>query len=306
MKIFVLAPKEDWICDRQAHEWNTANPSLCVTNPADADVIWLLAGWCWNQIPVQILSSKKVVLSVHHIVPEKFDRSKILEFQYRDNFVDAYHVPNKTTHNHIRQLTKKPILTVPFWFDSSIWHPIDKTNSRKELGIKEDEFIIGSFQRDTEGGTGLPKLEKGPDLFCDLIKKIKDEGLVQNPRVLLGGWRRSYVIDRLKKMNIDYTYFELVPLETIKKMYASCDLYVVSSRYEGGPQAVLEASAMNVPIISRDVGIAKSVLSPSCVMDIPIEFSIPSSESIAKNYNTVLGYEIHNLKKNFIEMFESV
>jgi glycosyltransferase involved in cell wall biosynthesis len=306
VKIFVLAPKEDWICDRQAQEWNSANPHLCTDNMQGADIIWLLAGWCWNQVPIQILASKKIVLTVHHIVPEKFVEQKISEFLYRDNFVDVYHVPNDTTRDHIRQFTTKKIVVIPFWFDSSTWSPLDKKNSRKSLNLKEEDFIIGSFQRDTEGESGLPKLEKGPDLFCNLIQKIKNEKLIENPRILLGGWRRSYVIDRLKKMNIDYTYFELVPLETIKKMYASCDLYVVSSRYEGGPQAVLEASAMNVPIISRDVGIAKSVLSPSCVMDIPIEFSIPSSESIVKNYNTVLGYEIHNLKKNFIEMFESV
>lgn len=306
MKIFVLAPKEDWICDRQANEWIATNSHLCTDDIRSADLIWLLAGWCWNQIPVEILASKKVVLTVHHVVPEKFGPEKISEFIYRDNFVDVYHVPNNTTRDHIRKYTNKRIVVIPFWFDSTTWMPLDKINSRIELGLNKEDFIIGSFQRDTEGGTGLPKLEKGPDLFCDLIQRLKDEKLVENLRVLLGGWRRSYVIERLKKMNIDYSYFELVPLETIKKMYASCDLYVVSSRYEGGPQAVLEASAMKVPIISRDVGIAKSVLSPSCIMNIPFEFSVPTNEDIEDNYRTVLGHEIHNLKNNFIEMFESV
>lgn len=306
MKIFVLAPREEWICDRQAKEWIATNSHLCTDDIRSADLIWLLAGWCWNQIPVETLSSKKVVLTVHHVVPEKFGPEKISEFVYRDKFVDVYHVPNNITRDHIRKYTNKRIVVIPFWFDSTTWTPLDKTNSRIELGLNKEDFIIGSFQRDTEGGSGLPKLEKGPDLFCDLIQRLKDEKLVENLRVLLGGWRRSYVIERLKKMNIDYSYFELVPLETIKKMYASCDLYVVSSRYEGGPQAVLEASAMKVPIISRDVGIAKSVLSPSCIMNIPFEFSVPTNEDVEDNYRTVLGYEIHNLKNNFIEMFESV
>jgi glycosyltransferase involved in cell wall biosynthesis len=138
------------------------------------------------------------------------------------------------------------------------------------------------------------------------MQKIKNEAIIQKPRVLLGGWRRSYVIERLNRIGMNYTYLELVPLSVIKKMYASCDLYVVSSRYEGGPQAILEASAMKVPIISRDVGIAKSILSPNCIMDIPVEFSIPTLEDVEKNYESVLKHEIHNLKSNFIEMFEVV
>ena len=44
------------------------------------------------------------------------------------------------------------------------------------------------------------------------------------------------------------------------------DLYIVSSRIEGGSQAVMECAITKTPIISTDVGVAQS-LSPSSIFD---------------------------------------
>ena len=43
------------------------------------------------------------------------------------------------------------------------------------------------------------------------------------------------------------------------------DLYIVSSRFEGGPQSILECAATKTPIISTDVGIAKEILSTESI-----------------------------------------
>ena len=50
MKIFTLPPRENWICDRFTKEWIEDNKSISCSNPYDADIIWLLADWCWDQI----------------------------------------------------------------------------------------------------------------------------------------------------------------------------------------------------------------------------------------------------------------
>ena len=242
-------------------------------------------------------------MTVHHIVPDKFDSTKLRSFQFRDQFVDAYHVPNAKTAQMVNQLTDKPIFVSSYWYDPDSWQPAEKTECRNSLNIPLDKFIIGSFQRDTEGGTKNPKLEKGPDLFCDYVEKIKDE---KDVHVLLGGWRREYVIDRLQNANIPFTFFEKVSLDKLRIMYGACDLYVVASRFEGGPQAILEASAMKVPIISRDVGIANNVLEPRCVIDIPKESFIPGEDSVEKNYQNVQDYSIVLHKNSYLQIFESV
>ena len=48
---------------------------------------------------------------------------------------------------------------------------------KHNLGIPEDYLVIGSFQKDGEGwGEGLkPKLIKGPDIFIETIKLIKQK-----------------------------------------------------------------------------------------------------------------------------------
>ena len=128
----------------------------------------------------------------------------------------------------------------------------------------------------------------------------------EDVHVLLGGWRRSYVMAELDKKGISYTLNELADLETLREMYAACDLYIVSSRQEGGPQALLEASSMKVPIISRDVGMATEVLSPYSIVDLPKQICMPTQESIDTNYNNVQRFEIKSHKQNYLNMFERI
>ena len=303
MKNFVLAPRENWICDRIAAEWVRHNRETTASSLEDTDLIWLLAGWCWSHIPEQFLRKKKVILTVHHMVPKKFDSQKAAEFSYRDQFVDAYHVPNTKTAEMVTNLTQKPIHVLPYWYDESSWYPEDKNTCRKFLGLDSQKFIVGSFQRDTEGGTRNPKLEKGPDILCDFLENLRKK---HDIHVLLGGWRREYVVDRLNKQRIDFTLTEKAPLDMLRHMYNSCDLYVVSSRHEGGPQSILEASSMRIPIISRNVGIAEVVLSPKCIFDLPLDFELPGPNEIEYNFQNVKRLEVKTHKKKYIDMFEKV
>ena len=303
MKVYLNDPRESWIVDRIRKEWYENNPDIVTNNIDECDVIWIVAPWQWARIPQQYLQSKKVVCTIHHIVPDKFNQSNLNEFLYRDQFVDAYIVPNKYTKRIVKQLTQKPVRKIEYWFNSKLWNPMDKQQSRQDLFISEDRFVIGSFQRDTEGSDLIsPKLEKGPDLFCDYVEKIKTEKTL----VLLGGWRRQYVINRLQKANVEYKYIEMAPIHDIRKMYAACDLYVVSSRHEGGPQALFEAAAMQIPIISNPVGIAESVLVDSCVFDITEKTYLPTNEDVINNFNKVKEYDIIRHKEKYIDFLKEI
>lgn len=305
MKVFVLAPKENWICDRIASEWKKYNPNVTVEDPQNADILWLLAGWCWRHISESLLIDKKIILSVHHIVPEKFDNKKYEEFVEREKYVDAYHAPNNITAKFISQITNKPIYVVPYWYNSEVWQPYDKSKARKSLGIPKDKFVIGSFQRDSEGNTSQPKLEKGPDILSEVISKIQSHSK-KEIHVLLGGWRRNYIKGCLDDKEISYTLKELSTISELRKMYSACDLYVVASRYEGGPQAILEAAATKTPIVSRDVGIASSVLSPYCIIDMPRQVVLPPSNTVKQNFDNIQHLEIQKHKENYLMVFQDV
>ena len=52
----------------------------------------------------------------------------------------------------------------------------NRSEIKKNLGFNESDFLIGSFQRDTEGKDLIsPKLIKGPDIFVELLEKHFDK-----------------------------------------------------------------------------------------------------------------------------------
>ena len=301
MKIFTLKANENWHSDVLYEEWKKYAKHVYTNDLNEANILWLLPAWQWQRVPLYYLTNKKIVVTIHHIVPEKFNRS---DFIKRDKYADVYHVPCKKTYDFISMCTDKPIEIIGYWLNKEIWNPINSTKARSKLGIPQDKFIVGSFQRDTEGhDLKSPKLEKGPDIFIEYVKKLKEEK--DNLCVLLGGWRRQYIIKRLEEENIDYIYKRLASRDELKDMYASCNLYVVSSRHEGGPQAILEAAAMKVPIISTDVGVAKDILSKNCVFDINQKVYYPTQQDIEESYNNVMKYDIEKHIENYIAFFEN-
>lgn len=273
-KVYTLPASEDWIVDRMQSEWVQDNADISVDRPENADVIWLLASWCWRHVPAAVLTRKKVLATIHHIVPEKFDISKRRDFEERDKYVTAYHVYNKTTQDVVKTLTDKDVHLLPYWANQKIWR---KTGTKLELRAKYslpvDRYLVGSFQRDTEGSDlKTPKLEKGPDLLLDFLDYLKsnwrtwtDTISYNDIHVVLSGWRRQYVIKGLVDRNINFTYIELPSQQIVNDLYQTLDLYPVTSRHEGGPQSLIECGLLDVPVISRDVGIASDVLSPLAV-----------------------------------------
>ncbi len=89
-KVFVLAPSEDWIVDRFVKEWRADNPDISTLDPEQADVIWLMADWCRTQLPRNVLYGRKVLCTVHHVVPQKFGMRERMEFEFRDRYITAY------------------------------------------------------------------------------------------------------------------------------------------------------------------------------------------------------------------------
>ena len=287
-KVFVLAPSEDWIVDRFVKEWYDDNPDISINDASQADVVWLMADWCWQRVPRNVLYGKKVMVTVHHIVPEKFGARERLEFEFRDRFVTTYHVPNKHTEAFIKPLTEKPIHMIPYWANQRIWRPTGaKGDLRKKHRLPEAGYLIGSFQRDTEGhDLKSPKLEKGPDLLANALVAFAPQ--MPNLHVVLAGWRRQYLMGRLDEAGITYTYLEKPSQHVLNELYQTLDLYPVTARHEGGPQSLLECGLLNVPMVSRDVGMASQVL-PSTAVNDTITECIPAVPNV-KHLTLPAGY----------------
>ena len=114
--------------------------------------------------------------------------------------------------------------------------------------------------------------------WVDFTKKMddilvkEDDSLQENREknkltVILTGKRRNYLIQNLESLGITYRYFEMVDMPTLNELYNLLDLYVVSSRLEGGPQAIVECATSMTPIISTKVGVAPQILNPKSIFD---------------------------------------
>lgn len=197
------------------------------------------------------------ILNWYHVLPND-KRLKLIPYlnKYVDVLVTASPITKKILVDS--GFNEKRIVIIPFGIDLSHFKKYDEKKKRairEKFKISDDEIVIGSFQKDGEGwGDGMePKMVKGPDIFCDVIKLLKEK---YNIHVFLTGPSRGYVKKRLEEYQVPYTHLYLDNYMDIVYCYNILDLYIVPSRVEGGPQALLESMATGVPLVTTKVGMA--------------------------------------------------
>lgn len=303
-KIYILYARENWITDVLVEEWVGKNSEYYTTDIKEAEIIWVLSHYVISHIPREILESKFVVTTIHHIVPWKVDKNRQMLYNYVNSVTNVFHsICDKTTKCMLKFGFDKPIITIPFWNNEQKWY--DMSVNRSTYGLKDTDFLIGSFQRDTEGagisrGIYEPKLEKGPDIFISAVKLLRKR--YENVKVILTGRCRQYVMKELKRIGVEYYYFEMCDMTQLNELYNILDLYIVGSRVEGGPRAINEASLTHTPLYSTDVGIASKICHPDSIYDMNSVESILSCKSdMAWNYEHAMEYSIERHMTRFME-----
>ncbi len=205
--------------------------------------------------------SNKKIVTWFHIVPTD-ERLKFVSLL--NDKVDLVHTSNSIAKKQLVELGLRDdkIVIIPLGVDLSIFKVFRdevKKNLKKKFKLPLKKKIIGSFQKDGVGwGEGLePKWVKGPDIFCEVVKKISKNIDIH---VLLTGPARGYVKMKLNEFKIPFTHIFLDNYLDIVECYNVLDLYIVTSRAEGGPKAILEGMATGVPILTTKVGMAPEII----------------------------------------------
>lgn len=164
---------------------------------------------------------------------------------------------------------------------------------RERWNIPRDRYLIGSFHRDSAGyDLTIPKRVKGPDILAEIIRALHHRKCPVH--LVLAGPRRHWLRTRLDQWGVPYTFVgqhiqtddyeqNLLPHETLNALYNLLDLYVVSSRSEGGPRSSMEAAAAQCKIISTRVGLAEDLLDPTCLYSSPVDAVAMIERDIATN-----------------------
>ena len=279
-------------------EFYSFNPEITTEKIKDADIVWVIAPWLTNQLKTKKFQNKKVLCSVYHLDESPNNKDDIENFKKFDQYVDVYHTISIKSKNQIEKYTSKPVIQIPLWVNSNHFYPIiNKSELRNKYEINVNDYLVGSFQRDSLGSDrSKPKLIKGPDIFLEIVKKLSKQN--DNLKVILAGKRRDYIVKNLIDLEINFKYFEMASIETLNELYNILDIYIVSSRIEGGPQAIVESATTKTPIISTDVGVASQILNPESLFDSnnPDSFfsAVPNTEFAykkVKNYETPQGFK---------------
>jgi glycosyltransferase involved in cell wall biosynthesis len=149
------------------------------------------------------------------------------------------------------------LATIYIGVDTHLFHPVTQEERRlirEKLGIPQGAIVIGSFQKDGNGWEegNEPKLIKGPDILLKTLRIVHQR--IPNLFVLLTGPARGFIKKGLIKFRIPFIHYYLKDYHEISDYYSVLDAYIVSSRQEGGPKAILESMASGVPIITTKVG----------------------------------------------------
>lgn len=205
--------------------------------------------------------SNKIIVTWFHIVPNDERINSLAKYM---KYVDIWHTSCQITKNKMINLgiPNRKIIVIPLGIDLKHFRKSsneDKIILRQKFKIPKNKIVIGSFQKDSNGwGEGLePKLIKGPDIFCEVIEKLAKKYEIF---VLLTGPARGYVKNRLDILDIPYKHDFLENPNEVADYFKACDLYIITSREEGGPKSVLESMACGVPLISTKVGMAPDMI----------------------------------------------
>ena len=154
------------------------------------------------------------------------------------------------------------IAHIPIGVDVVMFAPTDydqRAVARRHLGFSEDAIVIGSFQKDGVGwDEGLnPKPIKGPDIFLDVTEQLAKDLPVE---VLLSGPARGFMKTGLQSRGIPFQHHYPPERADLVELYHTLDLYLMTSREEGGPMALMESMAAQVPVVSTAVGMAPDLI----------------------------------------------
>jgi glycosyltransferase involved in cell wall biosynthesis len=227
----------------------------------------------------KVLKNKYIISHIPHDVKNMFLQPSICKVA---PFIDLFIAPSTRAMRMLSECGINAKL-VPYAVDTNIFYPIKTSEQQikeliKKYQLPKNKYLIGSFQRDTEGkDLSTPKYIKGPDVFFNIIRYIYNR--YKDIHIILAGPRRFWLREHLEKEKIPYTYIGKIikgkddleenslGKEEINVLYNLIDLYIVGSRMEGGPKAILEASATKCKVVSSRVGSAEDVLSEDCLFN---------------------------------------
>jgi len=259
-------------------------PDLVHTTLAEADVVGRVAARL-ERIPC-VSSLVNAQYGPEHFQDPDVSRWKLRGWQLADALtartVRRFHaVSGDVARVMARRLAvpRSKIDIVPRGRDSAgfgLSTPARRTAIREQLGLDGDEVLLA---------VGRQEYQKGYDVLLDAVAKLRP--VRSTLRVLIAGRpgnATTTIEDRIQATGGLHETVRLLGHRTdVPELLSAADLFVLSSRREGSPGALIEAMAMGVPSVASDLDSVREVAgTPPTVRLVPTEDSTALSEEIEK------------------------
>lgn len=316
------ATDDDYLLTKKA-----LSPFCDFVSIQEAEIIHAVNWASLVQYNPEFLNGKYVIAHIPHDIRNMLSQKTFCDIA---PLVNKFIVPSRRA---IEMLVASGLTgeLVPYALDTDVFYHIEKNDSRveqikKNYNIPDNKYLIGSFQRDTEGkDLKTPKYIKGPDIFFNIVKTLYKYN--KNIHIIIAGPRRFWLREQLDREGIPYTFIGIdikgrddlkkntLTQDVINILYNLIDLYIVSSRMEGGPKAILEASAARCKIISAKVGHAEDILSKDSIFDsVDIGCSIVIEninngylhKTVDINYLAAIRHSIGNISELWRKIYDNL
>lgn len=198
------------------------------------------------------LLRKKIIGWVHINIDSILnDKNKIIRFLHRNILLKFFYnkldrivaVSNGAKENISKYLNDKNRNKV-----ECIYNPI-KINEIKE---KAKEELVEKIEKPFIIGIGRLERQKNFILLIKAYRILLDRGIKHNLIILGQGSQKEYLVNEVKKLNMEEKVKFLGFKENPYKYLNKADVFVQSSIYEGLPTVLIEALVLNIPVVATN------------------------------------------------------
>lgn len=194
---------------------------------------------------------RDVAIIDHQVYDSKYGWVKWLEYPSARNS-DRFVAVTKKIETHFLASLDLPPELVDF-----IPHPINSEGILRNLPLYERGDSLKKFGLDPDKAVvafvGRMVPQKRPFLYLDLAERAKNDQLPVQFVMAGQGELANFVEQRIESGNLD-NLIRISNVDPLEELYATTDLLVITSEYEGVPLAMLEAMSAGVPVFSTDAG----------------------------------------------------
>ncbi|MCK5534719.1 glycosyltransferase [bacterium] len=188
----------------------------------------------------------------------------------------------KTILSRREKVDNRKIHVVYNGVNTNIFNPRVKVNLiREKWGLGSKDFVVGSILRLHQ--------EKGADYIPEIVLKVREKIPEIKFLVVGDGPLKKRLEEKIKKLSLDKNFFLTgcrVPEDILPAVLSSFDLFFLPSKEESLPQAILEAMAMEKPVVATEVGgVAEVVLDGTTGKLVPSGDWLAFAENIVWMFN---------------------